>query len=223
MDQLRQSIAVVSCADLAAQKFWRAVARALNDAMQFESTPLVGVFTRWPPSIYAKASSSDGITILDTVMGPFPAPDIEPSIWSMSRSFGLSFPEGLGLADDLAAALCLRMRHSGETPETLSYIDMFFDRFDPGDVVFALCRWTWDYRRKAFDSTLEIGETVAVHLIQHCSELRPEWWLDVLAYSQTTASEDERLMMLALQAELERRGPCTACPKEQGYSVDVQS
>ncbi|KZV95236.1 hypothetical protein EXIGLDRAFT_479630 [Exidia glandulosa HHB12029] len=194
------------------QRFWRALTYTLHAARSVmlanpnaEVYPLIPCFRVC--EVYM-GSPTGASVMLNMFLSPFPAPGVDPSVWTTVRTFQASFL-GLELAGMLAAALSSYIRQVSADSGTPLYVDLFFADLAPADVVAALVT-AWDVRRRAFPD--DYFETIGVHLMQHCSEIRPDWWLAALDYAEQSASEHERQMMLALKDEVARRGPCVQCP-----------
>lgn len=151
------------------------------------------------------------ISTLNAVLRPSACPSVDQSIWSMLRRFRLYMLD-IQLAERLVTALCMSIRRGDMVVhEQPLLIDSYFAEMGPSDVVTALAMCFWDARRNTFRPSGD--ELRAVHLVQHCIELRTEWWNAILDYAQHSASEHERRMLLALEGELARRGPCVTCPE----------
>ncbi|KZW00424.1 hypothetical protein EXIGLDRAFT_745670 [Exidia glandulosa HHB12029] len=95
-------------------------------------------------------------------------------------------------------------------------------RYDVSDIVDTLLAQitlqnlhTYFQKRRHRKYGLFIPFRMAVaHIVQHCIELRPRWWLDILHSVIDDDSVDQVLKVAALRVdrEVSRRGPCLACP-----------
>lgn len=200
--------------DVMMQRFWRALALTLHAApLQTDDHYLYFAMSSLCSDIlWLCRTPETTVSTLNAVLGSFAAPSLDRSIWSMIQRF-LSPGSAILLAERLLTALCMCIRRGDIVEhERLFLIDSYFAEMSPDDVVKALTTSLWDARKNAFTGTWD--ELRAVHLIQHCTELRSEWLLAVLDYARHSQSEGERRMVLALQDELVRRGDCVTCPNE---------
>ncbi|KZV95951.1 hypothetical protein EXIGLDRAFT_734234 [Exidia glandulosa HHB12029] len=131
--------------------------------------------------------------ILDAILLP-PSVSSATSIplWEiLVTGFRLSAWTGvlLELGDALAATLCLADRDGQNTIQTTNWIKCFLANFALNDI--ALLDNGWNSER-------------FVHLIQHCTELRPQWRVGQHAG-------------IDVYHEAALHGPCQACPEQLGY------
>lgn len=192
------------------------------EAMGLENTVGMVSFDPWTPCTAAIRAGMKVPNAMSSTFGaillPLPTGPASISIWSMLRHFGLHY-QGLKLADVLAATLCTSIRR-GEIlgAQRTAFIDAYLAKMGPSEVVAALTTELWDSRQGAFKFYVPAhSEVLAVHLVLHCSELRADWWDDVVAHAQQSSSEDQRQAVLALNTKLSHRGQCVVCPNVLGY------
>ncbi|KZW03405.1 hypothetical protein EXIGLDRAFT_743897 [Exidia glandulosa HHB12029] len=198
------------------QRYLRALALTLHAAPLQSDFAATGHPSLWRVHFdigWLSQTPENAVSTINTVLRPFASPSVDRSIWYLIRRFRLD-RNSCHLAERLVTALCMAIRRGDIVAhERLLLIDSYFAEMSPYDIVKALATSPYD-APNGFKPTLTWNELRAVHLMQHCTELRSEWWLAVLDYAQHSGSEGERRMVLALQDELVRHGSCTTCPDE---------
>lgn len=143
------------------------------------------------------------------ILGPL---SVSQSIWTMLTRLWSSHPYlMLNCAQLLAAALGLHARRHGIRSAPL--IDTYFAELDSAlvQLLATMTSW-WNTDPFLVPHTSMPPRLETVHFVQHCIELRPQWWLKALSHVQLAGSDDERLMILEVDKEVSGRGPCLRCP-----------
>ncbi|KZV92324.1 hypothetical protein EXIGLDRAFT_718417, partial [Exidia glandulosa HHB12029] len=195
-----------------AHTFWRVyrttLAAARPEMLAIRQTPDDLRWTFRSIVNVARRSPAAASVVLSGILSPGTSAG-DPSIWSIVRSVGLDYV-GIALAETLASALCAYLASPTSTDAERSlYPELFLTELEPAIMVSALNA----AQRVPPLLRLPVSDVSAsaVHLIQHCLELRTTWWDDVLEQARHTASDDERQRVLTLNDEVSRLGLCTDC------------
>ncbi|KZW03790.1 hypothetical protein EXIGLDRAFT_715840, partial [Exidia glandulosa HHB12029] len=144
-----------------------------------------------------------------TLFGILGPSSVSPPIWTLLGELWCSMPyDMLNCAQLLAAALSLHARR--HSIRSAALIDTYFAELDSAWVQTLATMTSWWSTEQSEPMSLRLQ---VVHFVQHCIELRPQWWLKALSHVQLGGSDDKRLMVLEIDQEVSCRGPCLRCPR----------
>ncbi|KZW02298.1 hypothetical protein EXIGLDRAFT_484573 [Exidia glandulosa HHB12029] len=144
---------------------------------------------------------------LRSILRVVPLPVVKQTLWERLRRYDtFSF----GLARTLAIALAAAARHGLDVAHDE---DAFLSRLRLQDL---LDMWQRFVENSAIPEGMphDVDEFPihAVHIVQHCIELRPTWWLDNLRVIHDDPSDSQLKRFVAeIEALLAGLGPCTDC------------